>query len=70
MEDFWHTMNSAFSDGERQAFNEWRMNLYTAAELAKSAANHLPDEERFRYAGQKASETLKLVSKIPVMFGA
>lgn len=67
MEIFWHTANCAFSDEEREAFNKWKLDMYLAAEKARDAANHLPDDDRFTDVAKKARSMYDMVCAIPVL---
>ena len=66
--DFWHTANLAFSDKEREAFNDWKLALLLASEKVNDEAHALPDEEKFSFIATRARSAHAIVCAIPSMF--
>jgi hypothetical protein len=67
--NFWHTANLAFSDEEREAFNNWKLALFLASAKVNDDAHALPDEEKFSYVAHSSRKSHAMVCAIPSMFG-
>lgn len=68
-EAFWHTVNCAISDDEREAFNRWRGRLYEATWNAlETARMHSGDVIGGDPVCNRISLICEIVSEIPTMY--